>query len=204
MPPTAAAQHRLSKAASHGAQGLLVIEAGLLKCSEGIGRQNLGPFVRVVSGSIATSKDVAKGAQEAIFLERRQDLVLGSQSPLHIQEGFCSVWIILRMKLHVQIPELQLPKHHGGGHEDAAAFDLLEDVCRKWFPGFVVHRKRIHSWLVVQPVLHELRGKLHRIPLDVVDASTVTILHMSQHVLETVAELMEQGLSLGERHQRWL
>ena len=109
---------------------------------------HLGPFVRVVSGSIATSKDVAKGAchepcsrsmrsewpsefvstrhkkrsssrggrilkpsfnvlycsrarvqlstlakqlEKPEVVDSSGALVLGSQSPLHIQEGFCSV-----------------------------------------------------------------------------------------------------------------
>ena len=54
---------------------------------------------------------------------------------------------------------------------------------------------------VVAPVLHELAGEFHRIPFDVVDAGGLGPIHGGEHVLETVAELVEQGFHLFEGHQ---
>lgn len=49
---------------------------------------------------------------------------------------------------------------------------------------------------MVAPVLHELRGQLNGIPLHPVDAGAVPVDHGGQHVLQAVAELMEQGFHL--------
>lgn len=61
----------------------------------------------------------------------------------------------------------------------------------------------VHRGLVVAPVLHELRRQLHGIPLHPVDAGAVPVPHRCQHVLQAVAELVEQGFHLewidGER-----
>lgn len=49
-------QHRIAEAAAHLFNRLLIIKTRLFKGTEGIGRENLGPFVAVVSRSIAARK----------------------------------------------------------------------------------------------------------------------------------------------------
>ena len=56
---------------------------------------------------------------------------------------------------------------------------------------------------LVTPVLHELAWQLHRIPLHVVDPGGLGALHGGEHVLEPMAEFMEEGFHLFEGHQAW-
>jgi len=42
-------------------------------------------------------------------------------------------------------------------------------------------------------VLHELTGELNRIPLNAADTGDVMLVDSRQHVVQAVAELMEQG-----------
>ena len=48
---------------------------------------------------------------------------------------------------------------------------------------------------VVAPVLHELARQLDRVPLDVADAGGERLLDVRQHVLQAVAELVEERLA---------
>jgi hypothetical protein len=53
-------------------------------------------------------------------------------------------------------------------------------------------------------VLHELAGQLHGVPLDAADARDVALVHLGQHVVQAVAELVEQGDDVVVRQQRRL
>ena len=55
---------------------------------------------------------------------------------------------------------------------------------------------------MVAPVLHELAGQLHRVPLDVADPRRRPVVDAGEHVLQAVPELVEEGLHLVEGHQR--
>ena len=54
---------------------------------------------------------------------------------------------------------------------------------------------------VVAPVLHELAGKLYRVPLHVVDTGGLGPLHRGEHVLEAMTKFVEEGFDLVEGHQ---
>jgi hypothetical protein len=53
-------------------------------------------------------------------------------------------------------------------------------------------------------VLHELAGQLHGVPLHAADARHVAFVHLGQHVVQAVAELVEQGDDVVVRQQRRL
>ena len=57
---------------------------------------------------------------------------------------------------------------------------------------------------MVAPVFHELAGQLDRVPFNAVDAGCIGIINRCEHVLQTVAEFVEQRLHLAEGHQRRL
>lgn len=65
-------------------------------------------------------------------------------------------------------------------------------------PGRIRTPRLVHSRLVVAPVLHELRRQLHGVPLHTVDAGAVPVPHRREHVLQAVAELVEQSFNLVE------
>mmetsp|Transcript_24700 Transcript_24700/g.82847 ORF Transcript_24700/g.82847 Transcript_24700/m.82847 type:complete len:438 (+) Transcript_24700:767-2080(+) len=54
---------------------------------------------------------------------------------------------------------------------------------------------------LLHPVLHPLRGLLHRIPLHAADARHMALVHASEHVLQRVAALVEEGANLADGHQ---
>jgi hypothetical protein len=56
---------------------------------------------------------------------------------------------------------------------------------------------------IVAEVLHHLRRDLDGVPFDAVDARHVAVLHLREHVLQAVAELVEDRLHLAERHEAW-
>ena len=61
-----------------------------------------------------------------------------------------------------------------------------------------------HQRCVVQaPVLHELAGQFHGIPFHVADPRSLGLVHRGEHVLQTMAEFMEEGFDLFEAHQAW-
>ena len=52
------------------------------------------------------------------------------------------------------------------------------------------------------PVLHELGGQLHRVPLNAADAGDQALALLGEHVLRGVAKLVEERLDLAEGHER--
>lgn len=60
----------------------------------------------------------------------------------------------------------------------------------------------VDGGLVVAPVLQELRRKLYGVPRDLVDSGEVGV-NLGQHVLQAVAELVEQrdNLEATDHHQ---
>ena len=51
-------------------------------------------------------------------------------------------------------------------------------------------------------VLHELAGQLHGVPFHAADARDVALVHLGQHVVQAMAELVEQGDDVVVRQQR--
>mmetsp|Transcript_41634 Transcript_41634/g.129771 ORF Transcript_41634/g.129771 Transcript_41634/m.129771 type:complete len:227 (-) Transcript_41634:1451-2131(-) len=199
---TATAQNRLTESAARGNKRRVVVQAGLLEGGEGIRRKHLGPLVRVVASGVPSREDVRKGAEETILWERRQHGVLRGDAALHVEGALTGGFrVVPGVQLHVQRAQLELPKHERSGHEHAGPLDLVKDVAWQGLASLVVDCKGVNGRLVVQPVLHELRGQLHGVPLHVVDTRGVAVLHAREHVLESVAELMEQRLRLGEGHE---
>ena len=89
-----------------------------------------------------------------------------------------------------------------GGAEIAGRIDLVEDRLGQRGAGIDMGGHRQQGRLVEAPVFHELAGKLDGIPLDVVDAGGIGLVDRGQHVLEAVAEFMEEGGDLQKGHQR--
>ena len=82
--------------------------------------------------------------------------------------------------------------------------EFLEQVLGQRLARLVVLREAHERGEVVAPVLHELRRQLDRVPLHATDARHQALLHRRQHVLQRVAELVEERLHLAEGHQRGL
>ena len=96
---------------------------------------------------------------------------------------------------------MHLPQGAGASHEGAGCKQFLELAFGQGFAALPMAGHAEQGGPVIAPVLHELAGQLHRIPLHVVDAGSLGALHRGEHVLQAMAELVEQGFHLAEGHQ---
>mmetsp|Transcript_63646 Transcript_63646/g.146406 ORF Transcript_63646/g.146406 Transcript_63646/m.146406 type:complete len:501 (+) Transcript_63646:250-1752(+) len=197
-------QHGVAEPAAHGHHGRLVAQARVLERAEGVRGHHLGPLVGVVPGAVAASKDMAERAQEPIIRQGRHHRELRRQPLLHVEGRVAALLggrVVAVMQLQVQLPKEQLPAHHHARVVGALRLQLLEELLGQRLAGLVVLGELVHGGLVVAPVLHELRGQLDGVPLHVIDAGRVRVGDAREHVLQAVAELVEQRLHLAEGHE---
>ena len=97
--------------------------------------------------------------------------------------------------------EVHLPQGCQSGIEGAAFAEFVHLVLGQRFSGLPVAGHAHQGALVQTPVLHELTGKFHRIPLHIADAGGFRFVDGGEHVLQTMAEFVEEGLHLFEAHQ---
>mmetsp|Transcript_5049 Transcript_5049/g.18169 ORF Transcript_5049/g.18169 Transcript_5049/m.18169 type:complete len:222 (-) Transcript_5049:1275-1940(-) len=64
-----------------------------------------------------------------------------------------------------------------------------------------MYRELVDGSFVVAPVLHKLGWRLHSIPLNSSDSCHQAFILGREHVLESMAELMEESLDFTESHQ---
>ena len=70
------------------------------------------------------------------------------------------------------------------------------------FAGLVMAREKIERLAVPAEILHELAGKFDRIPFHAVDAADRRQIHLGKHVMQAMAEFVEQGQYVVVRQQR--
>eukprot|EP00968_Pinguiococcus_pyrenoidosus_P000259 scaffold13_cov241-Pinguiococcus_pyrenoidosus.AAC.32 len=204
MLASAHAQDSVAEAPADGADLLLVVQTRFLEGGEGVGAEDLRPLVAVVAGCVPSREDVAEAAQEAILRKRLHHGVARRDLLLQVERGRPAFRVKVRVERHVQLAEVQLPEHSAARHEMPGVADLLEQLLRQRLARLVVHRDAQRGLLVVAPVLHKLRRQLDRVPLDVVDSRGASVVHLGQHVLQPVAELVEERLHLPEGHEAGL
>ena len=105
---------------------------------------------------------------------------------------------------HVRHAEEQLTQHHRSRSIRACRTDLVEQIIRQRCSGFEVGRHAHQRRFVIAPVFHELAGKFDGIPFHAADAGGVRVIDRGQHVLQSVAEFVEQCFDLAKSHQRRL
>src|SRR5690606_40498884 len=89
--------------------GLCVEDAFFFKTGEGIGGQDFGPFVTVVTSSVTTGKYVTEAVLKTIECRRRHNRNFAAHL---IEDGLRALWfgrIVFRMETEVEQCELQLP-----------------------------------------------------------------------------------------------
>ena len=105
------------------------------------------------------------------------------------------------MKPQIRQGEMHLTQGGQPGIEGAAVATCFELGPRQRFAGLPVPGHAHQGGSVQAPVLHELAGEFHGIPFDVADACRLRLLHGGEHVLQAMAEFMEEGFHLFEAHQ---
>mmetsp|Transcript_11525 Transcript_11525/g.26657 ORF Transcript_11525/g.26657 Transcript_11525/m.26657 type:complete len:207 (-) Transcript_11525:1675-2295(-) len=127
---TAEAEHSLTEATADRADLLVVVEAGLLERSERVGREDLGPLVRIVPCRVATGEDVPERAQEAVLLERRHNRVLLRHLRLHLERRRSALRarVVAVVQVHVEGAEVELAEHDHAGQVGLLLVELGEEV----------------------------------------------------------------------------
>ena len=97
--------------------------------------------------------------------------------------------------------EVDLAKGASALHEGAAVAELVVIRFGQWLTRCPVPGHAHQCPAVEAPVLHELTGEFHGIPLHVVDASGLGVLDCGEHVLQAMPEFVEEGFHLLKAHE---
>ncbi len=109
--------------------------------------------------------------------------------------------IVFMVDAEVEDGELQLPHHLHGRLEVARFHHALIEVIRQFGAGLEMAGDEVQGLALPAPVLHELAGQFHRVPGHAADAGHRQVIDAGEHVVQAVAELVEQGghLVVGEQ-----
>lgn len=97
------------------------------------------------------------------------------------------------MQAEIEQAELQLAQNK---HRRLVVFrrqHFLQQLLRQRFTGFIMAGDKRQRFRLPAPVLHKLARQLDRIPRHPADAGNPGGVDAGQHMVQTVAELVEQG-----------
>ena len=109
-----------------------------------------------------------------------------------------------RVQQHVEQRKLDLPQRLQPALEITRRQHLVEQGARQRLAGVDMRRHVFENLPLPAEVFHELAGQLHGIPLDAADARDIALVHLGQHVVQAVPELVKQGGDIVVREQRRL
>ncbi|CAI8168883.1 MAG: Uncharacterised protein [Synechococcus sp. CC9902] len=144
---------------------------------------------------------MAEGAEETVF----GDGIHHGGADGDLAPQFIRAAAQLRTPLAVQAQitqgEVHLSQGAKPGIEGSTVQKFAEFLLGQGFTGLPMERHAHQGAAIEAPVLHELAGELHRIPFHVADACSLRLLNGGEHVLQAMAELVEEGLHLFKAHQ---
>ncbi len=108
------------------------------------------------------------------------------------------------MQVHVERREHDLAQRRHAVLEVLGGQHAVEQRVRQRLAGLDVAGHAREHFPLPAEVLHELRGQLYRIPFHAVDARHAQLVHLREHVVQAVAEFVEEGDDLVVREQRRL
>ena len=146
---------------------------------------------------------MAEGTEELILRDGSHHRGGGGNLTAQFVWGDAKFGCPLAVEAEVTQGKVNLPQGGQTCIESAAAAQLVEFRLGQGFTGLPVARHAHQRGVIKAPVLHELAGEFHGIPFHVADAGCFRFLNGGEHVLETMAEFMEEGLHLFEAHQAW-
>jgi DNA-directed RNA polymerase II subunit RPB2 len=98
-------------------------------------------------------------------------------------------------------PLIHLAEGGAAAQEGAGCLQLGEFGLGQGFACLPVAGHAQQSGPVVAPVLHELAGQLHRVPLHPADARYIALAHLCEQMVQAVAAFVEQGDYIVMREQ---
>mmetsp|Transcript_25286 Transcript_25286/g.43133 ORF Transcript_25286/g.43133 Transcript_25286/m.43133 type:complete len:772 (+) Transcript_25286:148-2463(+) len=197
-------QHRGRELAALGADRGVVPEPRLLERAEGVRAQHLGPQVAVVPRRVPAREDVREPAQEAVLVNRRHDRGQLRDALFHREHPAGRPRNVARVQLQVRQREVALAQVPRAAAEVLGRHELLVQGIRQRLARLEVLADGAQHFFVVAPVLHKLRGELHRVPLHLVDPRHRPAGLRREHVLQRVPKLVKKSRDLAVRHERGL
>ena len=180
--------------------GNLLVEqvAALAEGLEGILVEHLGPRIEVVARRISSVEDVREVGVAVAGLDLRDESALHGQGLVF--EGHRIEGRVFADRVDVHVGERRGDQL--GGHEalveEVAATHLVDQVLRDDVSRAVVHGVLAQHLGRKGPVLHDLRGKLHEVALDLRESA---VFHVVEEEVQGMPELMEERLGLVEGQQ---
>ena len=111
---------------------------------------------------------------------------------MHIQRVSGGIQGEFRVQAEVKQRKLQLTHHRHAGLEVLGRQQLLQQVVRQRLTGFMVRGDQGQGLGVPAPVFQELAGQLDGVPGNAIDSGYVQHIHLGEHVVQAVPELVEQ------------
>ena len=146
---------------------------------------------------------MAEGAEEFVFRNRRHHGGCDGDITTHAVWCDLQLWCPDAVKPQISQGEVDLTQGGQPGIKGPARLQFLEFGFGQGVLGLPVPRHPHQRCVVQAPVLHELAGQFHGIPFHVADPRSLGLVHRGEHVLQTMAEFMEEGFDLFEAHQAW-
>ncbi|KAF1858236.1 hypothetical protein Lal_00014736 [Lupinus albus] len=177
---------------------------GFLERRIRVRRQHLGPLVAVIAGRVAAREDVAERMLEAVERRRDQDGELVAHVVDEVLHRLLAVRVEVVVQVHVDQRELHLAQGLHAGLEVLRREHLVVQRARQRLARLHVRRHALQDVPLPAEVFHELRRQFDGIPFHARDAGDGQFVHFRQHVVQAVAEFMEQRRHFVVREQRWL
>src|SRR5471032_3020170 len=156
-------------------------------------------------GHIFAGEDMAEGIQETVERRWHDDGELRAQFAVdQLLHRFRAGRIIVVMQVHVEQRELDLSQRLQAGLEVLRRQHLVVQRARQRLAGLHVGRHMLQHVPLPAEVFHELRRQFNGIPLDAGNAGHADLVDLRQHVVQAVAEFVEQRDDFIVREQRRL
>ncbi len=182
--------------------GLGIEHPVLLEQGKSVGREHFGPLVAIVAGGVTAAEDVREAVGETVPLRRFHHRHFVAHLLQDLVDAPAPLRIVLEVDAEIEERELHLAQHLHGRLEVSRGEHALEERLRQRLAGLVVAGEEIQGLALPAPVLHELGRQFHRVPGNPGDPGNGGPVHLGEHVVQAVSELVEQCLHLVVGEQR--
>ena len=149
--------------------------------TEGIGIQNLSPFIAVVTRRISAAHDMRELYAHICIWDSRQQLGAAPSLTFEVQYVL-GEWFRQRVIGHIEHAEAELPDAGITAMEVAALADALDEFVGQRLSCLVVIGKGMQKLGLNGEVLHQLRRKFHEVAQDI-RATLSFVMHLREDAM---------------------
>ena len=165
--------------------------AVFFKIGVAVGGQYFRPQIAVIACRVAAAEDVAErlGAVYPVRFGQRRALLQLAADFVH-QARLAAIFVI---QTEIAEGKFELAVELAGGKVAFGGNQAVDELGRQGFAGLVVAGSQRQYFFVPYPVFQHLAGKFHRVPRYAVDAGYGGDVDLGEHLVQAVAEFVEQG-----------